>query len=59
MIAVEDEDEHWCIRIHEDQIALEDLLSSLCSFGARISLFQPAGMDMEEAFMKLTMGTTA
>jgi len=47
------------IRLHEDQLAIEDLHGHLVQMGARIRMFQPEAMDMETAFMKLTEGKTA
>lgn len=47
------------IRVREDEIAMEDLLATLCGLGARIRMFQPEAMDMETAFMKLTEGKVA
>ncbi|MFO1021163.1 MAG: ABC transporter ATP-binding protein [Planctomycetales bacterium] len=47
------------IKLHEDQLSIEDLHARLCLLGARIRMFQPEAMDMETAFMKLTEGKTA
>ena len=55
-------DEHadrYEVRIHQDQLAPEDLLTAVHGLGARIRMFQPDAMDMETAFMKLTEGRTA
>lgn len=51
--------DRYAIRVHEDQLAIEDLHDRLCQLGARIRMFQPEAMDMETAFMKLTQGKTA
>lgn len=45
------------VRVHEDRLAVEDLLDGIHGLGARIQMFQPQAMDMETAFMKLTRGT--
>jgi ABC-2 type transport system ATP-binding protein len=47
------------IRVHEDELSMEDLLGTMHSLGARIRMFQPEAMDMETAFMKLTEGKVA
>lgn len=47
------------IRIHEDQLSIEDLHQHLTTLGLRIRMFQAEAMDMETAFMKLTEGKTA
>lgn len=47
------------IRVHEDQLSIEDLHDRLYQLGARMRMFQPEAMDMETAFMKLTQGKTA
>lgn len=57
--SVESQTDRLAIRVHEDQLAIEDLHSGLVDAGARIRMFQPEAMDMETAFMKLTEGKTA
>jgi ABC-2 type transport system ATP-binding protein len=57
--AVEPGVDRIAIRIHEDQIALEELSERLFAMGARLRMFQAEAMDMETAFMKLTEGKTA
>ena len=47
------------IRVHEDELSMEDLLDAVRGLGARIRMFQPEAMDMETAFMKLTEGKVA
>ena len=47
------------IRVHEDELSMEDLLDAMHGLGARIRMFQPEAMDMETAFMKLTEGKVA
>lgn len=47
------------IRLHEDQMSVEDLHDRIHETGARIHMFQPEAMDMETVFMKLTEGKTA
>ena len=47
------------IKLHEDQMSIEDLHDHIVGAGARIRMFQPEAMDMETAFMKLTEGKTA
>ena len=56
---VEEQVDRIAMRLHEDQISIEDLHQSLVESGARIRMFQPEAMDMETAFMKLTEGKTA
>ncbi len=51
--------DRFCFRIHEERLAVEDLLDKLRALGARIYMFQPEAMDMETVFMKLTEGKTA
>lgn len=57
--SVEPQTDRLAIRVHEDQLAVEDLHAGLVECGARIRMFQPEAMDMETAFMKLTEGKTA
>jgi ABC-2 type transport system ATP-binding protein len=57
--SVEAQVDRLAIRLHEDQLAIEDLHGHLVQLGARIRMFQPEAMDMETAFMKLTEGKTA
>jgi ABC-2 type transport system ATP-binding protein len=47
------------IRVHEDELSMEDLLDAMHCLGARMRMFQPEAMDMETAFMKLTEGKVA
>jgi ABC-2 type transport system ATP-binding protein len=47
------------IRVHEDELSMEDLLDAVRGLGGRIRMFQPEAMDMETAFMKLTEGKVA
>ena len=56
---VEEQVDRIAMRLHEDQISIEDLHQALVDTGARIRMFQPEAMDMETAFMKLTEGKTA
>ena len=46
-------------RLHEDQLANEDLHAARAEPGARMRMSQAEAMDMETAFMKLTEGKTA
>ena len=57
--SVEELVDRVAIRVHEDEISMEDLLGTMHSLGARIRMFQPEAMDMETAFMKLTEGKVA
>lgn len=57
--AVERTVDRLSIHIREHELAVEDLLDKLHALGARIHMFQPAAMDMETAFMKLTEGKLA
>ncbi len=47
------------LRIDENVIQTEDLLTRLVEAGAKVRMFQPEVMDMETAFMKLTEGKTS
>ncbi len=57
--SVERQIDRIAIRLHEDQLSIEELHDAIHSLGARIRMYQPEAMDMETAFMKLTQGTTA
>ena len=57
--SVEQQVDRLAIKLHEDQLSIEDLHDHFVAAGARIRMFQPEAMDMETAFMKLTEGKTA
>ncbi len=57
--SVEELTDRVAIRVHEDELSMEDLLDAMHGLGARIRMFQPEAMDMETAFMKLTEGKVA
>jgi ABC-2 type transport system ATP-binding protein len=57
--SVEELADRVAIRVHEDELSMEDLLDAVRGLGARIRMFQPEAMDMETAFMKLTEGKVA
>ena len=57
--SVEQQVDRLAIKLHEDQLSIEDLHDHIVGAGARIRMFQPEAMDMETAFMKLTEGKTA
>ena len=57
--SVERQIDRIAIRLHEDQLSIEELHEAIHGLGARIRMYQPEAMDMETAFMKLTQGTTA
>jgi ABC-2 type transport system ATP-binding protein len=57
--SVEELADRLVIRVHEDELSMEDLLDAVRGLGARIRMFQPEAMDMETAFMKLTEGKVA
>jgi ABC-2 type transport system ATP-binding protein len=59
IVSVEELVDRVAIRVHEDELSMEDLLDALHRLGARIRMFQPEAMDMETAFMKLTEGKVA
>ena len=59
VVSVENHVDRLSFQIHEQSLAVEDLLDRLRALGARIYMFQPEAMDMETAFMKLTEGKTA
>lgn len=57
--SVDQQTDRLAIRLHEDQLAVEDLHDRIMELGGRIRMYQPEAMDMETAFMKLTEGRTA
>lgn len=57
--SIESQTDRLAIRIHEEDLSIEDLHDHIHAFGARIRMFQSEAMDMETAFMKLTEGKTA
>jgi ABC-2 type transport system ATP-binding protein len=57
--SVEELADRLAIRVHEDELSMEDLLDAVRGLGGRIRMFQPEAMDMETAFMKLTEGKVA
>jgi ABC-2 type transport system ATP-binding protein len=57
--SVDQQTDRLAIRLHEDQLPIEDLHAEIVRLGARVRMFQPEAMDMETAFMKLTEGVTA
>jgi ABC-2 type transport system ATP-binding protein len=59
IVSVEELVDRVAIRVHEDELSMEDLLDAMHRLGARIRMFQPEAMDMETAFMKLTEGKVA
>ena len=59
VIQVDELTDRLAIRLHEDELAIEDLHDHIHNAGGRIRMFQPEAMDMETAFMKLTEGKTA
>ena len=56
---VEPQIDRLAVRLHENQLSVEDLHDCIHNLGARIHMFQPEAMDMETVFMKLTEGKTA
>jgi ABC-2 type transport system ATP-binding protein len=59
VIEVDEMTDRLAIKLHEDELPIEDLHDHIHSLGGRIRMFQPEAMDMETAFMKLTEGKTA
>lgn len=59
VVQVDELTDRLAIRLHEDELPIEDLHDHIHSLGGRIRMFQPEAMDMETAFMKLTEGKTA
>ena len=59
VIQVDEMTDRLAIRLHEDELPIEDLHDQIHGLGGRIRMFQPEAMDMETAFMKLTEGKTA
>jgi ABC-2 type transport system ATP-binding protein len=57
--SVDSQVDRLAIRIHEEDLSIEELHDHIHAFGARIRMFQSEAMDMETAFMKLTEGKTA
>ena len=53
---VEVQDERLDIQIEAKVLSAEDLLDEIHKVGAKIRLFHPEGMDMEQVFMRLTTG---
>jgi ABC-2 type transport system ATP-binding protein len=47
------------IKLDEDRLSVESLLTALQGLGAEVYMFQPEAMDMETVFMKLTEGKLA
>lgn len=47
------------VEIREAELAPEDLLERAIALGARVALFQPATVDIETAFLRLTEGRTS
>jgi ABC-2 type transport system ATP-binding protein len=47
------------IKLDEDRLSVENLLTKLQGLGARVYMYQPEAMDMETVFMKLTEGKLA
>jgi ABC-2 type transport system ATP-binding protein len=47
------------IKLDEDRLSVEKLLTELQGLGAQVYMFQPEAMDMETVFMKLTEGKLA
>jgi ABC-2 type transport system ATP-binding protein len=56
---VEEEVDRLALHLTENVGPVEDLHQALVEQGLRLRMFQPAAIDMETAFMKLTTGTTA
>ena len=59
IVQVDELTDRIAIKLHEDELPIEDLHDRICEAGGRIRMFQPEAMDMETAFMKLTEGKTA
>ncbi len=57
--SVETHVDRLLFRVQEEILPVEDLLGRLQALGARIYMFQPAAVDMETVFMKLTQGKIA
>ena len=53
------QDERLDVGIRAEEMTAEDLLDAIHKVGARIRLFHPAVMDMEQVFMRLTTGLTS
>ena len=56
---LEEQVDRIALRLREDMTSIEDFHQALVEHGAKIRMFQPEAMDMETAFMKLTLGKTA
>ena len=57
--SIEELPDRLVVRLHEGELAPEDLLDAIRNTGARVRMFQPDSVDMETAFMRLTEGKTA
>jgi ABC-2 type transport system ATP-binding protein len=56
---VDVQDERLDVQVKSQQLSAEDLLDEIHKLGAKIRLFQPEAMDMEQVFMRLTTGLTS
>ncbi|MEM7260944.1 MAG: ABC transporter ATP-binding protein [Planctomycetota bacterium] len=56
--SVEVQGDRFAFTVDEDRTTMESLLLSIQGTGVSVKMFQPAAIDMETAFMKLTKGTT-
>ena len=56
---VDDQDERLDVQVKSQELSAEDLLDEIHKLGAKIRLFHPEAMDMEQVFMRLTTGLTS
>lgn len=58
VVDVEVQDERLDVQVKAEEISAEELLDAIHGLGAKIRLFHPEVMDMEQVFMRLTTGMT-
>ena len=56
---VDVQDERLDVQVKSQELSAEDLLDEIHKLGAKIRLFHPEAMDMEQVFMRLTTGLTS
>lgn len=59
VVEVDVQEERLDVQVKSEQLSAEDLLDEIHKTGAKIRLFHPEEMDMEQVFMRLTTGLTS
>jgi ABC-2 type transport system ATP-binding protein len=59
VVEVDVQDERLDVQVKSEVVTPEDLLDQIHKAGAKIRLFHPEVMDMEQVFMRITTGFTA